>query len=147
MKISRELAITILKYCNENKNFYFPFTVVCQEYTPEDDDFVEIEPWEWKNIQEDNIYQTFELWENLQNLEKDTLKLLVKGFIEKITEESLEEYIETLAKNYRKEWREELWESTKIEEFGLNEFIGGKADAFEDCLYLIRKYRDNGIIG
>jgi hypothetical protein len=64
-----------------------------------------------------------------------------KGFIEMITDESLENHMLTLARNYRKEWREELCESTDIEEFGFNEFIGGKADAFEDCVYLIRKYR------
>jgi len=29
----------------------------------------------------------------------------------------------------------------KIEEYDLNEFINGKADAFEDCLYLIREYK------
>jgi len=46
-----------------------------------------------------------------------------------------------LAKNYRKEWNEKLWESAKIEEYDLNEFINGKADAFEDCLYLIKEYK------
>jgi len=52
----------------------------------------------------------------------------------------LEKHIVTLAKNYRKDWKEELWESEKIEEYGLNEFIGGKAEAYEECLDLIRKY-------
>ena len=79
-------------------------------------------------------------WQNLQNLYKQTTELMARGFIEKITNQSLEKDISKLAENYRKEWREELWESEKIEEFGLNEFIGGKADAYEDCLYLIRKY-------
>lgn len=32
-----------------------------QEYSPEDDDFVEIEPEEWETIEEDENYQTFEL--------------------------------------------------------------------------------------
>jgi hypothetical protein len=142
MKISRELAIKILKYLDQHKKFYFPFLVMCQEYTEEDDDFVEIEPDEWKMIKSDDKYQTFELWENLQNLDKETLRLMSKGFLEKITGESLERHIAELAKNYRKEWKEELWESTDIEEFGLNEFIGGEADAYEDCLEIIQKYRN-----
>ena len=78
MKISREQAIIILKYLAENREFYFPFLVVCKEYSPEDDDFVEIEPKEWEDIENDIIYQTFELWENLQNIDYDTIKLLSK---------------------------------------------------------------------
>ena len=78
MKISRELAIAILKYLHNNPKFYFPFLVVCKEYTPEDDDFVEIEPEECENIEEDEIYQTFELWENLQDLMEETTELLAK---------------------------------------------------------------------
>ncbi len=88
MKISRELAILILKYLNQNPKFYFPFLVMCQEYTPEDDDFVEIEPNERKNIKEDEIYQTFELWENLQDLKESTTELLAKWFIEKFSNHS-----------------------------------------------------------
>jgi len=84
MKISRELAIQILKYCCENKDFYFPFLVMCKEYTPEDDDFVEVEPDEWEMIQEDESYQTFELWENIQNSYEGTTELLAEGFIRKI---------------------------------------------------------------
>jgi hypothetical protein len=141
MKITRDLAIQILKYRDQNKGFCFPFLVMCKEYTEEDDDFVEVEPNEWENIEDDDIYQTFELWENLHNLRDGTDALLAKGFIETITGSSLEKHIYTLAKNYRKERRGELWETEKIEEYGLNEFIGGKADAYEDCLYLIRKYR------
>lgn len=52
----------------------------------------------------------------------------------------LENHIYALAKTYRKKWKEELWKSKDIEKFGLNEFWGGKADAFEECLFLIRKY-------
>lgn len=89
MDISRELAIKILKYLDQHKDFNFPFLVMNQEYTEEDDDFVEIEPNEWRMIEEDEKYQTFQLWENLQNLDEETLKLMSKGFIEKITDESL----------------------------------------------------------
>ena len=52
----------------------------------------------------------------------------------------LEKEILVLARNYRADWDTDLWESEKIEEYGLNEFIGGKADAYEDCLNLIKKY-------
>jgi hypothetical protein len=141
MKISRELAIRILKYLDRHKNFYFPFLVMCKEYTEEDDDFVEIEPDEWKMMKSDKKYQTFELWENLQNLYKDTIQLMAKGFLEKINGESSEKHIAELAKNYRKEWKEKLCESEDTEEFGLNEFIGGKAEAYEDCLEIIQGYK------
>ena len=87
MKISRELAIKILKYLHKHPKFYFPFLVMCKEYTEEDDDFVEIEPGEWEMIASDDKYQTFELWENLQNLYPETLELMAKGFLEKIENE------------------------------------------------------------
>ncbi|MFA7170273.1 MAG: hypothetical protein WC178_05505 [Candidatus Paceibacterota bacterium] len=140
MKINRDLAIQILKYRDQHKDFYFPFLVMNKEYSDEDEDFVEVEPSEWEMIGDDTTYQTFELWENLQDLREGTDELLARGFLETINGHSLEKNIYTLAKSYRKEWQEELWESDKIEEYGLNEFIGGKADAYEDCLYLIRKY-------
>ena len=142
MKISRKLAIQILKYLDKHSDFYFPFLVMNQEYTEADDDFVEIEPNEWKNLESDEVYQTFELWENLQNLDKDTTELLAKGFIEKITNDSFESHIAELAKNYRKDWKRELCDSEDIETYGLNEFIGGKADAYEDCLDLIKEYKN-----
>lgn len=89
MDISRELAIQILKYLDQHKDFYFPFLVMNKEYTEEDDDFVEIEPNEWEMIESDENYQTFQLWENLQNLDERTLKLMTKGFLEEITNEPL----------------------------------------------------------
>lgn len=55
-----------------------------QECTPEDDDFVEVEPNEWEMIAEDDIYQTFQLWENVRNPDEQTLILMTKGFIEKM---------------------------------------------------------------
>jgi hypothetical protein len=141
MKISRELAIKILKYLDQHKGFYFPFLVMCQEYTEEDDDFVEIEPEEWEMIDEDEKYQTFEFWENLQNIYPDTIQLMAKGFLEKITGESLEKHIVILARNYRKEYKKKLPESASIEEYGLNEFISGKAEGYEECLEIITKYQ------
>ncbi|MFA5248646.1 MAG: hypothetical protein WC415_05570 [Patescibacteria group bacterium] len=84
MKIDRDLAIKILKYQNQHKDFYFPFLVMCREYSNEDEDFVEVEPNEWRMIKDDYKYQTFELWGNLQNLYGETVELMAKGFIEKI---------------------------------------------------------------
>ena len=81
MKITRKLAIELLKYCHEHPDFYFPFLVMCREYTPEDDDFVEIESNEWETISEDDIYQTFELWENLHDLREGTTELLAKDLL------------------------------------------------------------------
>ena len=141
MDISRELAIKILKYLDRHKDFYFPFLVMNKEYTEEDGDFVEIEPNEWGLIQEDPNYKTFQLWENLQNLDLKTLQLISKGFLEKITHKSLESHITKLAKNYRKAWKENLSESAKIEEYGFSEFIDGKAEAYEDCFEIIKNYQ------
>ena len=109
MDISRELAIKILKYLDQHKDFYFPFLVMNKEYTEEDDDFVEIEPDEWETIKSDENYKTFQLWENLQNIDERTTELMAKGFLEEITNKSLENHIAKLAKNYRKEWNEKLW--------------------------------------
>ena len=140
MDITRELAIRILRYLDKHPDFYFPFVVMCKEYPDEDDDFVEIEPDKWKLVKSDRKYQTFQLWENLQNLYKETIDLMSRGFIEKITNNSLEAHITKLAKSYRSEWKKHLSESAKIETFGLNEFIGGKAEGYEDCLELIQNY-------
>ena len=84
MDISRELAIKILRYLNQHKDFYFPFLVMNKEYTEE---FVEIEPDEWEMIEGDEKYQTFQLWENLQNLDLKTLQLMSKSFIDEILKE------------------------------------------------------------
>lgn len=140
MKITRELAIQILRHCHEHKNFYFPFIVMNKEYTEEDDDFVEIEPDEWEMIESDEKYQTFELWENLQNLDEKTLRLMSKGFIDKITNRSLENHIIELVINHRNKWTGELEECKKTEEYEWNEFIKGKAEAYEDCLEIIKMH-------
>lgn len=90
MDICRGLAIAILKYSDQHKDFYFPFSVMNKEHAGKDDDFVEIKPDEWRIIEEDESYQTFQLWENLQNLHKETLRLMSKGFLEKITDTSMQ---------------------------------------------------------
>ena len=144
MPISRELALIILKYLLDNPSFYFPFHIMCQGYTSQtdkDNDFVEIVPIDdYENLCENTTYNTFELWENLQNFHLETLQLMSKGFIEKIIGNFIETKILENAKNYKKLWKEELWESTNIEEFGQNEFFGGKAEGFEESLEIVRKY-------
>lgn len=140
MDISRELAIKILRYLDEHKDFYFPFLVVCREYTPEDDDFVEVEPNEWQMIAEDNTYQTFQLWEDLQNLDESTIRLMAKGFIEEITNDSLEKTISGLAKECKKCYKKDMWLAHKTADYGENEFIAGKAEAYGNCLDLIWSY-------
>ena len=65
---------------------------------------------------------------------------MTRGFIEKITNKSLEKYITQQAKGYRSCWKGELWESEDSEVFGFNEYIGGKAEAYEDCLKILKKF-------
>ena len=141
MKISRELAIIVLKYCFENPDFYFPFLVMCQEYGPEDDDFVEIMPDEWELIEEDASYETFELWENLHDLKENTTELLSKWFIDKITNETLEKEVKILFLKYNNLYKPELTESTKILQYWENEFFWWKKEAYEDVLELLDKYK------
>lgn len=144
MPISRELALLIIKYLLDNPTFYFPFLVVCKGYASDtfmDSDFVEIIPNDdYENLVENRHYDTFELWENLKNLDIETLKLMSKGFIEKMIHSSIEKKIFEEAKFFRSLWKEELWESTIIEEFGQNEYFGGKAEGFEESLEIIQKY-------
>lgn len=144
MPISRELALIILKYLLDNPSFYFPFQVMCQGYASQvdaDNDFVEIAPSDdYENLLENTHYDTFELWENLQNLDLETVQLMSKGFIEKMLARSIETEILENIKNFRSLWREELWESTNIEEFGQNEYFGGKADGFEESLKIVLKH-------
>ncbi len=85
-------------------------------------------------------YDTFEIWGNIQKLELETLQLLSKGFIEKMTYHSIENEIQMQALKFRNLWKEELLESTRIEEFAQNEYFGGKAEGFEESLEMINKY-------
>jgi len=145
MPISRELALQILKYLVENPSFCFPFLVVCKgyaSYTDNDNDFVEIVPKDdYENLLESPDYNKFELWENLQNLKAETIELMSKGFIEKIVGNLIEQELEVLAKKYRAQWTESVCETEDIEKFGLNEFIGGKAEGYEDALDIVRKHK------
>ncbi len=144
MPISRESALQILKYLLENPSFYFPFLVMCKgyaSYSDGDNDFVEIIPKDdYVNLLDSEEYDTFELWENLQSLDEETLRLMSKGFLEKITSSSLESELQELAVNWRNKWKRELCESVDIEKFGENEYFGGKAEGFEESLEIFRKY-------
>lgn len=140
MKISRKKAINILKYLDENRDFYFPFLVVCKEYSPEDNDFVEIEPDERDDIESDNMYQTFELWENLQNIDFDTIKLLSKWYFDYMFWKSLKNEIQELFLEYNEYYKTEFIESSKILEYWENEFFWWKREAYEDILSLFEKH-------
>jgi hypothetical protein len=143
MKISRDKVISIIKYLDKNNDFYFPFKIMCKGYGTdqilyEDNDYVEIViKDDFENLLNDNSYDDFELWEDLRNLNKETIELMSKGFIDKIIKENSIDKISTLAKKYRKEWKIDLCKSENIEEYGVNEFIGGKAEAFEECLKIL----------
>jgi len=53
----------------------------------------------------------------------------------------LEEFINIKAKENRSLWKREMCESEDIEKYGLNEFVGGKADAYEDCLDYLKELK------
>ncbi len=131
MKISRDLAIKILKYLNEHKDFYFPFLVMCREFS-EDNDFMEIEPKEWRNIANDDTYQTFELWENLQNLDEETLQLMAKGFLEKIKGEDADDVVSKSTKKYKIEITETLQRVVDVKAKNKNDAIKKIAQQYKD---------------
>lgn len=48
--------------------------------------------------------------------------------------------MEVAAKEYRNLWKKDICESVKIEEYGFNEFLGGKAEGFEESLEILKKH-------
>lgn len=138
MNISRDLALTIIRYLINNPDFYFPFIIKCKEPGKNNYFEISINKIGLNKILSSKELNEFILIENLQNLFKETIELMAKGFIDKITNENYINEIEKLSKEYRKKWKKELCESEDIEIFGENEFIGGKADAFEECLKLLK---------
>lgn len=138
MPITRKLAIQILEYLYDNPNYYFPFLIVCKEYDSEDDDFVEITPEERQDIEDDEIYQTFQLWENLQDIKLDTSELLAKWFIERIMFDSLKGEIRENINQLSKSLDYKLSENMKILEYWDNEFLRWKKEAFEEILEKIK---------
>ena len=59
--------------------------------------------------------------------------------MEKITQKNTENELKHWIKEYRNLWKEKLCENENIEEYGLNEFFGGKAEGFEEALEIIQK--------
>jgi hypothetical protein len=142
MRIQRNQVITIMKYMEKNPNFYFPFKIICKDFK-ENSDYYEtdcLEEIDYKFIEKNKNLTSFYLEENLQNLYPETVELMAKGFLHKIEHTDILNKISNLAIEYRKSWKENLCESESIEEYGLNEFIGGKADAYEDCVQIIEKH-------
>ena len=141
MPISRELALQILRYLLGNPSFYFPFKIVYTNFD-EDDELCDIEFSQdmFDEVLENDEYQDFKLVENRQNLDLETLKLMSKGFIEKIVYPDVISQIETATKEYRNLWKREICESVNIEEYGTNEFFGGKAEGFEESLEILKKH-------
>jgi len=141
MKLTRNRVLNILKYLDKNPNFYFPFQIICEDFNDDDDLF----DFDCLDIEYDYIYnnksmKNFILVENLQHLYKETTILMAKGFIDKIENTSALDEISLLAMKHRKSWKKNLCESEDIEEYGLNEFIGGKAEAYEDCMQIINEH-------
>jgi hypothetical protein len=50
--------------------------------------------------------------------------------------------IEKLALSYRSKWDINLCDSLDIQEYGLNEYFGGKAEGLEECLEILKKYKE-----
>jgi len=141
MKMRRNEVLDILKYLDKNPDFYFPFRIICEDFNHGDDLFdVDCLGLGYDYIYNNHLMKNFTLVENLQNLHQETVKLMAKGFIDKIENTSVLCEISSLAIKYRKKWKKDLCESEDIEEYGENEFIGGKAEAFEECLQIIEKH-------
>ncbi|HEY9203241.1 MAG TPA: hypothetical protein VIM82_02815 [Sulfurimonas sp.] len=142
MPISKELALKILKYLLDNQSFYFPFKIVCINFDEDDELYdVEVSQEMLDEILSNEEFQDFKLVENLQRLDLETLSLMSKGFIEKIVHDDVIKQIEIAAKEYRSLWKIDICESVNIEEYGLNEFFGGKAEGFEESLEIIKRLR------
>jgi hypothetical protein len=141
MKITRSKVLNILKYLDKNPDFYFPFEIICEDFNDEDDLFnIDCLDIENDYIYNNKLMKNFILVENLQHLYEETISLMAKGFIDKIENTSTLDEISSLAIKHRKSWKKDLCESEFIEEYGENEFIGGKADAFEECIQIIKKH-------
>lgn len=140
MPITKKLALLILKYLLDNPSFYFPFKIVCINFDEDDELYdVEVSQEILDEVLNNDEFKNFKLIENLQHLDLQTLQLMSKGFFEKIVYSDAIQQIETTAKEYRNLWKRDFCESVDIEEYGLNEFFGGKAEGFEECLAILKK--------
>lgn len=62
------------------------------------------------------------------------------NYLKKIeTFEDFNKYLQEQAEEYKANYNEELCESEDIEEYGLNEYIGGKAEVFKEVLEVWNK--------
>ena len=141
MPITRELTLKILKYLLDNPSFHFPFKIVCVNFD-EDDELYDIEVSQemLDKVLDNDGFKDFELVENLQYLDLETLRLMSKGFLDKIVYNDVMKQIEFSAKEYRGMWKRDVCESVKIEEYGFNEFLGGKAEGFEESLEILKEH-------
>ena len=77
MRVERKKVITIMKYIEENPNFYFPFKIICKDFK-ENSDYYEtdcLEEIDYKFIENNKDLINFQLEENLQDLEAIVTKL------------------------------------------------------------------------
>lgn len=103
MPISRELALKILRYLLDNPSFYFPFKIVCINFDELYD--IEISKEMLDEVFNNDDFKDFELVEDLQCLDLQTLQLMSKGFLDKIVNNDALNQIETYAKEYRNLWK------------------------------------------
>mgnify|MGYP001605047769 CR=1 FL=1 len=57
----------------------------------------------------------------------------------KLSTQQLKEYLTGQANYYRSYWKENFETPQKVDEFGFDEFMLGKAEAYEDCLRMFNK--------
>ena len=50
---------------------------------------------------------------------------------------ALKKYITEQANYYRSYWKENFEDPQKVDDFGFDEFMLGKAEAYEDCLRVL----------
>ena len=57
----------------------------------------------------------------------------------KFIKQQFKAYLAEQANYYRSYWRENFEMPQKVDEFGFDEFMLGKAEAYEDCLRMLNK--------
>ncbi len=75
------------------------------------------------------------------NEELEILEALENGSLKKsINADEEIALAQNAAKEYRSLWKRDVCESVEIEEYGFNEFLGGKAEGFEESLEILKEY-------
>ncbi|CAC9655027.1 hypothetical protein [bacterium endosymbiont of Bathymodiolus sp. 5 South] len=140
MKITKERVLSTINYIKQNPNFYFPFKIMCLDFDEHHEMYEEdCLDFEYHEIKNDNLMVNFILVENLQNLLLETVELMSKGFFEKIEYMDALSEVSNLAQESRGRWKKELRKSEDIEIYGMNEFVSGKAEAYENCVRIIQQ--------